>query len=255
MDARADAAPYLSPAARRLYERSQGRATPASPLPRALIFAGAFLGLSAISLVGTGYSYNRITQFEHPRIPTEVASDPSGLSKQLKELRAKHKQLESTLAAKTPKQAYLVIDQTQNRLYIRKGEESIHTAVCSAGSGYVLKVEDEKAAKKSGKDTYVFDTPRGVYKILRRVERPVWKKPDWAYYEEGKPLPRSDSDRFETGVLGKYALHLGDGYMIHGTLYKSMLGRSVSHGCIRLGTEDLQMVWESAPIGTPVYIY
>jgi len=43
--------------------------------------------------------------------------------------------------------------------------------------------------------------------------------------------------------------------MIHGTLYERLLGRPVSHGCIRLGKEPLREVWRLAPIGTPVYIY
>ncbi len=255
MDARSDSAPYLSPAARRLWERSQGIKPARRTFPRLLVFSTGFLALTGFALLGTGYSYHRAEKVDHPTVTTQIAENGPGLSKQLKELRGREKQLQTTLAGKTPKSSYIVIDQTQNRLYIRKGEETLRTAVCSAGSGYVLKVEDERAAKKSGKSTYVFDTPRGVYKVQRRVERPVWKRPDWAYYEEGRPLPKYDSDRFETGVLGMYALHLGDGYMIHGTLYKTMLGRSVSHGCIRLGPDDLQAVWDNAPIGTPVYIY
>jgi L,D-transpeptidase YbiS len=43
--------------------------------------------------------------------------------------------------------------------------------------------------------------------------------------------------------------------MIHGTLYTRLLGRSVTHGCIRLGPDDLQAVWDAAPIGTPVFIF
>jgi L,D-transpeptidase YbiS len=43
--------------------------------------------------------------------------------------------------------------------------------------------------------------------------------------------------------------------MIHGTLYERLLGRSVTHGCIRLGKEDLRKVFGAVPIGTPIYIY
>jgi L,D-transpeptidase YbiS len=102
---------------------------------------------------------------------------------------------------------------------------------------------------------WVFDTPRGVFKVRNRRENPVWTKPDWAFVEEGLPIPRRRSDRVETGVLGEYALDLEDGYMIHGTLYERLLGRPVSHGCVRLGKDDLRAVWKAAPIGTPVYIY
>jgi hypothetical protein len=61
--------------------------------------------------------------------------------------------------------------------------------------------------------------------------------PDWAFIEE-EDLLRNWSDRIDKASLGDYALYLGDGYMIHGTLYQRYLGR-VTHGCIRLGDADL----------------
>ena len=88
-----------------------------------------------------------------------------------------------------------------------------------------------------------------------RVEDPAWRKPDWAFVEEGKPVPKNAADRIEYGTLGEYALYLEDGYMIHGTLYERLLGRSVSHGCVRVGRDDLRVFWKGAPIGTPVYIF
>jgi L,D-transpeptidase YbiS len=106
-----------------------------------------------------------------------------------------------------------------------------------------------------GSRKWVFDTPRGVFKVRNKIANPIWKKPDWAFVEEGKPVPRNPADRFESGTLGKYALYLEDGYMIHGTLYTRLLGRSVTHGCIRLGPDDLQAVWDASPIGTPVFIF
>jgi L,D-transpeptidase YbiS len=55
--------------------------------------------------------------------------------------------------------------------------------------------------------------------------------------------------------MGDYALGLGNGYFIHGTLYKRMLGRNVSHGCVRLGDEDLAHLYRNVPIGTRVFIF
>jgi L,D-transpeptidase YbiS len=119
-------------------------------------------------------------------------------------------------------------------------DKVVRAAVCSAGSGMVLKASG--SAKK-----WVFDTPRGVFKVRNKISNPIWKKPDWAFAEEGKTLPTNPQDRFESGTLGKYALYLEDGYMIHGTLYTRLLGRSVTHGCIRLGPDDLQAVWDAVP--------
>lgn len=56
-------------------------------------------------------------------------------------------------------------------------------------------------------------------------------------------------------VLGKYRLNLGDGYAIHGTQETSKLGQSVSHGCVRVGDDDLERLYSMAHVGDEVIIY
>jgi len=60
---------------------------------------------------------------------------------------------------------------------------------------------------------------------------------------------------YEYGVLGDYALSLGQGYLLHGTLYKRFLGLPVTHGCIRLNDEDLEVIYKNLDYGSKVYIY
>jgi L,D-transpeptidase YbiS len=156
--------------------------------------------------------------------------------------------LEAELAAQVPDRTFVVVDQTHNRLVLWQDRQAVHDAPCSAGSGVVL--TDGPTGRK-----WVFDTPRGRFQILKKVRNPVWTKPDWAFIEEGKRPPRRASERIEKGVLGEYAMHLGDGYMIHGTLYERLLGRSVTHGCIRLGRDDLRRIYEAVEVGTPVFIF
>jgi lipoprotein-anchoring transpeptidase ErfK/SrfK len=56
-------------------------------------------------------------------------------------------------------------------------------------------------------------------------------------------------------VLGDYAMSLGDGYLMHGTLYKRFLGMPVTHGCVRLNDEDLEAIYNTLNIGSKVYIF
>lgn len=56
-------------------------------------------------------------------------------------------------------------------------------------------------------------------------------------------------------VLGKYRLELGDGYGIHGTDEPEKLGQSVSHGCVRLGDDDIARLYAMANVGDTVIIY
>lgn len=67
--------------------------------------------------------------------------------------------------------------------------------------------------------------------------------------------PFGTNQRRYRGVLGTHRLILGDGYAIHGTNVPSSIGRSVSHGCVRLRNEDIARLWEMVAVGTPVYIY
>jgi len=149
----------------------------------------------------------------------------------------------------TPVEPYLIIDTSENLIFLKKGKRLIHQGVCSTGSYIMLKTAD-------GSEKWIFKTPRGMFRIQSKIEDPVWRMPDWAFVEEGLPVPHPDSrERFEAGVLGDYALSLGDGYLIHGTLYQRFLGMPVTHGCVRLGDKELEIVYRSLRIGSRVFIY
>lgn len=156
--------------------------------------------------------------------------------------------LKKKISSLSPKGVYIVIDTARNKLYLKKGENILREAVVSTGSGSTLK-------DPSGKREWVFDTPRGEHSVRSKIKNPDWVKPDWAFIEEGENIPSDYRKRVESGVLGDYALAIGNGYLIHGTLYSRMLGRNVSHGCVRVGGDDLEFVYNNAPIGTKVLIY
>jgi lipoprotein-anchoring transpeptidase ErfK/SrfK len=67
--------------------------------------------------------------------------------------------------------------------------------------------------------------------------------------------PYGTNQRKYKGVLGTHRLNLGDGYALHGTDKPETIGRSVSHGCVRLRNEDIAKLYEMVPVGTTVYIY
>jgi lipoprotein-anchoring transpeptidase ErfK/SrfK len=66
--------------------------------------------------------------------------------------------------------------------------------------------------------------------------------------------PYSTMNRRVTGELGPFALDLGGGYMIHGSVDSTAIGQARTHGCIRVGDDDLQWLFENVPIGTRVRI-
>lgn len=181
-------------------------------------------------------------------IPAAAVASTAGLTRTAEQWRTANDRLEKKIAGQRPKDAYLVIDTASNRVTLRQGDAVLRDMLASCGSGNVL--EDPASGRR-----WVFDTPRGQHRILTKVTNPLWIKPDWAFLEEGKPIPAKTSQRAEPGAMGDYALGIGNGYFIHGTLYKRMLGRNVSHGCVRLGDEDLAHLYRTVPIGTRVFIF
>ncbi|MDH4155062.1 MAG: L,D-transpeptidase [Nitrospira sp.] len=167
----------------------------------------------------------------------------------LRTLQARYKALSNQLAQLMPNQPYILVDTARNRLYVKRQDEVVLDAIASTGSGTILDKPGE------GNNQWVFDTPRGEFLVKSKLTNPTWIKPDWAFVEEGLAVPQNAADRAEQGVLGDYALGFGKGYFIHGTLYTRLLGKNVTHGCIRLNDNDLKGVYKLARVGTPIMIF
>lgn len=68
--------------------------------------------------------------------------------------------------------------------------------------------------------------------------------------------PLGTEQRNVPEALGSHALHMGDGYFIHGTWdgNRSSIGSYASHGCVRMYNEDIEKLYSLVGVGTPVYI-
>ena len=141
----------------------------------------------------------------------------------------------------------ITVDAAKNTAYLFEDGKLLGSSKVATGSGKEL---------VHGDDMWVFHTPRGHLKVKRKIVDPVWRKPDWAFIEDGEKVPPPDSPKREVrGHLGKYALDLGDGIMIHGTDDPSSIGQKVSHGCIRVPDGMLKKLYQAAKVGTDVYIF
>jgi len=163
-------------------------------------------------------------------------------------LQAKNRQLAERLKSYSPYSSYILVDTAENRLYLKQGTKVLREAVVSCGSGEILE-------EPGGKRKWLFDTPRGEFSVQSKLVDPTWIKPDWAFIEEGEKVPKNFNDRIDRDTLGDFALGFGNGYFIHGTLYTRLLGRNVTHGCIRVGDADLKAIFQKAGLGTKIYIF
>jgi L,D-transpeptidase ErfK/SrfK len=103
-------------------------------------------------------------------------------------------------------------------------------------------------------------TPLGKTGIVQKVKDPAWHPPESIRREHaanGDPLP-TVVPAGPHNPLGAYMLHLAvpGGYLIHGTDIDKIygIGMQITHGCVRMYPEDIEALYKSVPVGTPVYM-
>ena len=171
---------------------------------------------------------------------------------------------------------YLLIDTYQNRFHLRRNigdgrDVLIRSGYCGTGKGWT---------GNDGDQVWNFCTPRGLRYVIKKGENPYWYRPAWYWQEMNMVPPEPDeyivipdtisweeqisyyhdsltsTERVMVqrvpGALGSYKIDIGGGILIH---YGVGLGRNVSHGCIRMGSSDLEALYRSLPVGAPVIIY
>jgi L,D-transpeptidase ErfK/SrfK len=97
------------------------------------------------------------------------------------------------------------------------------------------------------------ETPVGETAVKRKRLHPTWI-PTASEHAENPDLP-AQVPPGPDNPMGELALYLGwPGYAIHGTNKPYSIGRRDSHGCIRLYPQDIDALFSSVPVGTPVTV-
>ena len=102
-----------------------------------------------------------------------------------------------------------------------------------------------------------WNTPMGMTSVAVKTPNPDWHVPPSILREhaaKGHRLPsvvRSGPDN----PLGYFAMRLAIGsYLIHGTNKPFGIGMQISHGCVQLYPENIEVLFKKTPVGTPVRI-
>lgn len=118
----------------------------------------------------------------------------------------------------------LVIDKSQNMLFLKRNNEIIKTYLVA-----------------TGKDN---STPVGVLKITNKLENPTW-------FKTGAVIPPGSPEN----ILGTRWLGLSiKGYGIHGTKEPEKIGEQITLGCVRMRNEEVEEIFSIVPVGTEVMI-
>lgn len=100
-------------------------------------------------------------------------------------------------------------------------------------------------------------TPLGHTRVVAKQKDPAWYPPR-SLKEEAAAAGETLPDVVKPGPdnpLGRYAIRLGiPGYLIHSTNKPYGVGMRVTHGCVRMYPEDIEMLFDEVPVGTPVQI-
>ncbi len=95
-------------------------------------------------------------------------------------------------------------------------------------------------------------TPLGTYKVTAKLMNPAWVNPGSSWAASMPPyIPPGPGNPLGTRALATSA----PGVLIHGTYSSWSIGRSVSHGCIRMYIKDSEDIFNRVSVGTPVLIY
>lgn len=96
----------------------------------------------------------------------------------------------------------------------------------------------------------VYPTPLGRFRIEVKWRNPWWYPPNSRWARGQKPIPPGPTNPLGTRWLGISSPGVG----IHGTPNPASIGYSVSHGCIRMYIPDVEWLFNTVEIGTPVFI-
>ena len=102
-----------------------------------------------------------------------------------------------------------------------------------------------------------WETPLGDTKVIAKATDPSWYVP-WSVQQEhremGDPLPAVVPPGPDN-PLGSHVLKLEmPGYLIHGTNQPYGVGMRVSHGCVRLYPENIELLYSMVEVGDSVSI-
>jgi hypothetical protein len=127
----------------------------------------------------------------------------------------------------------LVVRLSELQLYLYDGLQLVKTYPVAAGQP-------------------AYPTPMGDWTIVNKAENPTWVNPapdGW-----GADMPATIAGG-PGNPLGTRALYLdAPGIRIHGTYDSGSIGTYASHGCIRMYISDVEELFGTVPIGTPVHI-
>jgi lipoprotein-anchoring transpeptidase ErfK/SrfK len=133
--------------------------------------------------------------------------------------------------------------------------EATPTVVTVARDGHTVRVFKRGGVVQSynvavGEPKY--PTPTGQFSVQTKQVNPPWNVPqsDWAGDLAGQTIPGGDP---RNPLVARW-IGFNGAVGFHGTKSIDSLGRSASHGCVRMAPGDVIDLYSRVEVGTPVYV-
>lgn len=149
-----------------------------------------------------------------------------------------------TRAATTPDWTGLFTDISRGGLLVSTDERTVTWWAPGGGFSRVMPTAIPRSEEL---------TRRGSSEIVRKRVAPSWAPtPDMLAKDPSiRPTPGGAPDN----PLGSHALYFDwTYYAIHGTNNPSSVGTAASSGCFRLHAEDIELLYYTVQVGTPVVV-
>jgi hypothetical protein len=185
----------------------------------------------------------------------------------------------------------ITVSTAENKVYARRNGQLVFEAICSTGKNETLRTGGEtkvfrtpigrfrilskeenpmwvppdwhyvEEANKNGLQVVRLERGQSIGGVTvsgnQVFDNGIPVEPGTTIVRGGAVIipPVGTTARQYPDVLGTHRLNLGDGYALHGTQAVDQLGRSVSHGCVRLHNDDIARLFAMANVGDEVIIY
>ncbi|MGB3535452.1 MAG: L,D-transpeptidase [Microcoleaceae cyanobacterium] len=93
-----------------------------------------------------------------------------------------------------------------------------------------------------------WETPTGEYQVIQKISHPIWQHPF-----TGEVVPPGPENPLGVRWIGFWTD--GTNYIgFHGTPNEETVGQAISHGCVRMFSQDVLALFEKVQLGTPVIV-
>jgi hypothetical protein len=98
------------------------------------------------------------------------------------------------------------------------------------------------------KGTVAFQTPTGLFRILRRIQNETMDSATIG-------IPRTAPGGYYLRDVLYTQYFTGDGAALHYNYWRSNWGYAGSHGCMGMNLDDSRFFWDFATVGTPIWVH